>query len=379
MLIVTFILFSIIVMLIVERQMIQISLRHLSLRILVNGTRGKSSVTEYVAAGILQSQGRVMAKVTGIVPTIIHNGIRQVISRYGVARVQEQVNMINLARKKGVNNLVLECMSIAPELQRLEGSVFKPHIYVITNIRDDHREEMGVGIEEQAEAICNAIPVNCKVITSEKRFLDKIKEKADANRSTVVPAVELDSEFAEALPHGVFPENVALALTVCKEAGIGRSMAETGIMNWILNSESPLTVISCPGKTIRFLNAFSANDTDSTESILKYWQERTDYKGRITVVFNTRSDRPVRTDLFSEWLGKKSQSIDLIILTGTHTGRAKYHLLKSGVERSKIETWKRVWLNDFKTNLFNTACDGAMVIGVGNIAGDGFTILKRLK
>ena len=84
--------------------MVRRSIRHLSLRVLVNGTRGKSSVTEYVAAGISGSQADVMGKVTGIIPTIIYRGKKTAIKRQGVARVQEQVNIIRLAGKRNVKN-----------------------------------------------------------------------------------------------------------------------------------------------------------------------------------------------------------------------------------------------------------------------------------
>jgi len=153
MLIISIILILVLSLLIIEKRMILKSIRYMSLRIHVNGTRGKSSVTEYVAAGILSSRQEVMAKVTGIIPAIIHNGVPRIIDRHGIARVQEQINTLISAFREKVEIMVMECMSIAPELQKLEGSVFQPHIYVITNIRDDHREEMGMNVESQAEAI----------------------------------------------------------------------------------------------------------------------------------------------------------------------------------------------------------------------------------
>ncbi len=376
---VTTILVIIISLLIIERWMVRRSVRYLSLRVLVNGTRGKSSVTEYVAAGLSCSQADVMGKVTGIIPTIIYGGKKTVIERHGVARVQEQVNIIRLARKKKVKNLILECMSIAPELQKLEALVFQPHIYVITNIRDDHREEMGITLESQAEAICNAIPENCKVVTQETCFLDKIKKKAAEKKSTVVVTKELDHELKTRLPFGIFPENVALALTVCEEAGVKRSHCESGILNCILNSESPLITVTDTGKTFHLLNAFSVNDIDSTASFIKHWMNVIDFDGKITLILNTRADRPLRSQLFAEWIAQNHDSYQRIILTGNHTFKARSVLIKSGVEKSKIESWKGEHLRNISTNLINTMANRSLVVGVGNIGGDGFNIMKQLK
>lgn len=379
MLIVSILLSIIFAMLIFEKSTVQRSVSNLQLRIHVNGTRGKSSVTEYIAAGIFMAQPEVMAKITGIIPTIIHNGAEQNIKRAGVARVQEQFYTIRLAAKMKAKSLILECMSISPELQRLESRFFKPHIYVITNIKDDHREEMGKRLEDQANSICNAIPANCTVITNELRYLDKIKEIATANNSLVVSPQPLKPELLKRLPFGIFPENISLALAVCDVAGINYELAEQGIINRILSSKSPLFSINYDSKEIKFLNAFAVNDVDSTGSFLKHWQKNLGNNGKISVILNTRADRPIRTDLFAGWISDISSSLSNIIVTGDHVNRAKYSMLKAGVDKGKIYIWQSKHLKRLKKNLFNMIDDGSLVVGVGNIGGDGFTILSELK
>jgi poly-gamma-glutamate synthase PgsB/CapB len=379
MLIVTIILVILISSLILEKWLTQKSVDSLQLRVHVNGTRGKSSVAEYIAAGLSNNQQDVMAKITGIVPAIIHNGERRSIKRFGVARVQEQMNIIRLASRKRVKFLVLECMSLAPELQLLESSVFKPHIYVITNIKDDHREEMGKTIEEQSDSICDAIPGNCTVITNETRFIDKIKGRAKSRNSSVISLQESNKETLSLLPDGVFSENVSLALTVCKKAGIDHKQAEEGILKYISKSKSPLTVVNYRNEEIRFLNAFSVNDVASTEYFLTGWEKKTGHKGKISVLLNTRADRPIRTDLFAVWIANRTPSIDKIIITGDHSHRAKYSMLRAGVDKEKIFIWKKKQLINIKRNLFDIVCNGSLLAGVGNIAGHGFDIINELQ
>ncbi len=379
MLIISVILILILSLLIIEKRVLQKSIGSMSLRIHVNGTRGKSSVTGYIAAGIASARPDVMAKITGIIPSTVHNGAIKVVERTGPARVQEQVHILRSAFRKRVKTMVLECMSIAPELQKLEGSIFKPHFYVITNIRDDHREEMGKDLESQAEAICSAIPANCRVITGEKKFIKKIEEKASAGNSTVITAGELDERVRRQLPYGVFPENVALAMTVCQEAGIDPALAEEGIINWIAGTKSPLAAIHDGGKMIRFLNAFAVNDIDSTESFIGHWKEVSGHSGRISVILNTRADRPVRTDLFSEWIAKNRDSFDIIIVTGSHRKRARHKLSASGFEKERVICWNRREMRNPVKSLLSTVADGSFITGVGNIGGDGFHIINELR
>lgn len=364
-------------MLIIEKSAVQRGVRNLELRIHVNGTRGKSSVTEYIAAGLLNSRPEVMAKITGIVPRIIHNGEEYTIIRSGGARVQEQINVIRYAAKNKVKCLVLECMSIAPELQRMESRFFKPHIYVITNIRDDHREEMGENTEEQSTAICRAIPENCTVLTNEILFLDKIKESAARKGSQVL--IVSDDEPEKNLPFGVFPENVRLALAVCDAAGADHQLAGEGILNHLQTRESPLKTINYAVGEIKFLNAFAVNDIDSTSHFIQHWQESIGYSGKISVILNTRADRPIRTDLFTGWLVQGILNFENIILTGDHAMRARYSLLKAGIDERKLFVWRSKHFENLKENILQIVGTGSLLVGIGNIGGEGFNILNKLR
>jgi len=379
MLIAACLLIAILGMLIIEKSAVQRGVRNLQLRIHVNGTRGKSSVTEYIAAGLLNTRPEVMAKITGIIPKILHNGEEHTINRTGGARVQEQFSVIRYAAKKRVNSLILECMSINPELQRMESSVFKPNIYVITNIKDDHREEMGNNIEEQADAICQAIPEKCTVITNEILFLKKIREYASVKGSQVIVPPPSSLKSIEHLPYGVFPENIELALTVCEIAGADRLLAREGILKYVQSRESPLTTVHHDARKLIFLNAFTVNDVESTAFFIQHWQGKIGYKGKISIVLNTRADRPIRTDLFAGWMAKGILTFENVIVTGDHAMRAKYSLLKAGIDKRKLFVWRARQIENLKEQLFQIVGDGTLVVGIGNIGGDGFNILNKLR
>lgn len=364
--------------LIIERQIIGRSVTALPLRIHVNGTRGKSSVTLYIAAGLSSTDPAVMAKITGVSPSIISSGIVQVLGRKGVARVQEQFYIIRLAARRGIKNLVLECMSISPELQQLESRFFKPHYYVITNIRDDHREEMGKSLRQQAESICNAIPGNCTVVTSETVFLDMIRQKAAEKGSSVIVPDKINFGHKQKLPYGVFPENFALALKVCTLAGIDSKQSETFILKSVKNEKLPYQILSSGNKEFRFLNAFAVNDVGSTESFIEYWQKKLSLDAKYSVLLNTRADRPLRTDQFTSWISSKAGDIDRVLVCGSHAGRAFLNLRKSGLDKDKIFLLKNIDLNDLKNTLYKHFGDGSFIVGLGNIGGQGRKIMEVL-
>ncbi|MCF8380064.1 MAG: poly-gamma-glutamate synthase PgsB [Bacteroidales bacterium] len=378
MLIISIVVFSAILLLLIEKISIDRSLNKIQNRIHINGTRGKSSVTEYIAAGLGEEGRNTLAKITGITPTLIFNGKKEFIDRKAKARVQEQFKTMKFAAKKECHNFVLECMSVSPPLQQLESRIFKPHIYIITNIRDDHREEFGNNPEEQAEAICRAIPINTLVITNEDKYLEKIIHYAK-KRGSRVESVEssLTEKLKSELPNGVYAENVALALTACNALNADATKAKHNIIEYISLNNNYLYLLD-DRRNIHFLNGFAVNDIESSISFLKFWMDKIPSKKNITVIFNTRADRPLRTELFGNWLGTVPM-VKRIILTGDHIQKGQKILKNSGIGTDTIEVYKTKKNSTFKNYILNEVEDHSLVFGVGNIAGMGLELLNELK
>jgi gamma-polyglutamate synthase len=367
----------IISLLFLEAYVVKKRIGRIQLRIHVNGTRGKSSVTEYIAAG-LRSEKNVLAKITGIKPTIIYpDGNIKIIRRNGRARVKEQFNMVNLASKLSADSLVLECMSILPELQKLESRVLSPHIYIITNIRDDHREEMGASLIEQAEAICSAIPYNSTVLTSEVHFFPLIDRYAKGRNSKVFMVNNLEEKYSSLLPDGAFSINIALALAACRTAGVNEDSAFNNILEVIKNKPHPLIEFSVNEQKIRFADGFAVNDVPSAEDFIKYWTDKFEDVEEILLILNTRNDRPVRSIQFTQWISSL-KTISMIIITGTHVPRTRREIIKSGFDKNKIISWKKSEVSNSLKSLSKLVTKNALVFGLGNIAGDGFCILESL-
>ncbi|MGB9561874.1 MAG: poly-gamma-glutamate synthase PgsB, partial [bacterium] len=122
---------------IAEYQRHKFALKKIPLRIHVNGTRGKSSVTRLITWGLISGGYKVVGKTTGSAPVIIIDGKEFPIERVGRANIKEQIRVVREACEVGADVIVVECMAIDPELQYIsERKIIKSSIGVITNVRD---------------------------------------------------------------------------------------------------------------------------------------------------------------------------------------------------------------------------------------------------
>lgn len=332
----------------------------------VNGTRGKSSVTKYISSILRSNNKRTLAKITGRKPTIIFpNGNKKIIRRLGTARVQEQVKLIRLCSKLSINYLVVECMSIRDELQKLENKLFKPQIYVITNIRDDHQEHFQGGIDDYGDVICSAIPKNATVVTSEKKYISRIKNVASKKNSKVV---EVNTEHLQNIPDGIFNSNIAIALEVARIVGVEQKLASKKINQILKKEKSPIYKYKVNGNLVELINGFSVNDVESANDFLNYWEMKLDGFNDKIIIFNTRSDRPIRTKKFCQWISKFT-NVYKIIITGSHSYYAKRCFIKEGVEAKKILIWNAINKLEIKKKINKLFRCKITVIGLGNEAG----------
>src|SRR5512147_2665957 len=87
-------------------------------RVHVNGTRGKSSVTRLIAAGLRAGGIPTMAKTTGTLPRIIDmQGLEVPIVRPGRTNIIEQLKVFRYFFERHPQAIVIECMAVNPEYQ----------------------------------------------------------------------------------------------------------------------------------------------------------------------------------------------------------------------------------------------------------------------
>jgi len=258
-------------------------LKAVPIRILVNGTRGKSTVTRLIAAGLAAGGLRVYAKTTGsaariILPDLSEREIRKHGSAKRRPSIMEHKWFVRAAYKAGAQAIVAECMAIRPEtIGVLETRLAHSTIGVITNVRLDHLDTMGTELESVAEALGESIPERGKAFVGSEGMNEEIKavfSRMAAQRGAQLAFVPIDEEtqaLRSAFAYPIHAQNLALALAICSACGVSREIALRGMQGAKPDPGVRSTILtSWRIHKVRVINAFAANDPQST---LEMWHE----------------------------------------------------------------------------------------------------------
>lgn len=292
------------------------------IRIHVNGTRGKSSVTRLIGAGLRAGGITNIIKVTGTFPRLIlEDGTETFIHRKSSANIIEQLSIVKFAASRKVQALVMECMALQPQYQTItEKKMIHSTISVMTNVRYDHIEIMGHTLPEIAETMGRTIPKNQLLFSAENVIPEVLKAIAD-KRNTISHFTDLESVSLEEMKGFSYiehRENVALALAICEHLGIDRNTALKGMYDAIPDA-GVLKVFRVEAfkKLIVFYNGFAANDPDSTLMIWQKIRDEIGFEGTRIVLLNTRQDRLDRARQLAEMVSKRiGNEADYLLLIG---------------------------------------------------------------
>ncbi|NEO41254.1 MAG: poly-gamma-glutamate synthase PgsB [Moorea sp. SIOASIH] len=290
-------------------------------RVHVNGIRGKSTVTRYVAAVVRAAGYQTFGKITGSTTHILHpNGKESVWPRKGYANVNEQVAVMRYFFRQQVEAVVMECMAINPVYgEWLEKKVMRSHVSIITNVRYDHPEYLGETLEEIAHSLAVTIPENGIVITAESNpiLLDILNREAKQRGAKLIAAnaSEVMAEDLKGFSAVTIEDNVAIALEVGKLLGVPRKRAVQAMWQ-TLNDESALKLESFNWRDtgIVWANLFAVNDRESFNLLCdRIFKQYPDHAK--VVLLNNRSDRLPRVALFANLA--KSLSFDRVVTIGS--------------------------------------------------------------
>ena len=366
---------------IIEFQIHLQSLNNIPLRIHVNGTRGKSSVTRLIAAGLREAGIKTYAKVTGTSPRVIDNrGIDRIIHRLRLPSIGEQVRLMRFFAKEKPSAVVMECMAVQPQYQWIaEHQMIKAHIGVITNVRPDHLEEMGPTENDVAMSLCNTVPINSTLITGESDKPEILKKVAKNNNTAFIKSDEksIKKEELNRFTYIEHPSNIAVALDACKLAGVKRSVALDGMQKvrpdsgalifWELFKEN---------KMIKFVNGMAANDPVSTLQIWYQISERFQTQTHTCIFFNSRDDRPDRTRQMIE-LTMNDIKPNYFIIRGDKVDQL---IKKEKVNSPKTEI-ETIPLNLRYESVVEKILElpkDTLVFAIGNQVGAGQSILEKI-
>ena len=354
------------------------SVANIPIRIHVNGTRGKSSVTRLIAAGLRENGLKTYAKTTGTTPRIINDKGKDIqLHRLRSASIGEQIKLIRNFAKKNPDVLVMECMAVNPQYQWIsEHKIVQSSIGVITNVRPDHLDEMGNTEKEISYSLSNTIPFNGKLVTSEHKNIQYLKDISSSRSTEIYEANvnEIDNQYIKDFPYIEHPENIAVALKVCEEVGIEKSKALEGMLKtnpdpgalliWNIKNKSNKNI---------FISGFAANDPSSTKIVWNLVSKK--YKNMKSCIFlNTRDDRLYRTAQLLELLFNDIQPDYIIIRSDNIDANLKNYAFNKD----------RLHLFNMKTSPQNVVkeilrLNNYFILGIGNMVGWGEEFIDIIK
>lgn len=344
--------------------------RSLPIRILVIGTRGKSSVVRLVHAMLRDAGCRAFGKTTGSEARILlPDGDEAPIKRRSAPSILEQKKILRQAKRASCDVLVVEGMAISPENARVESlQLIRPTHVLLTNARVDHVELTGSSRCEVASSLAWAIPPGIPVYVPHEELGDTgVRAALESARGRLIavggpqsggpcpsrPAGEVDlaarrahlqERLAAEAGQRQFFANVQLAEACCRaldldhdlDSSADRSSRGEGWLPADLRADAgALQLVTDVANDVVILNAFSANEPLSTALIVSAIRnEYPELARRRTVgVFNIRRDRGDRTHLWLAALRAGQLPLSELALIGDRAHcRAAKRMLRRDVD-----------------------------------------------
>ena len=311
-------------------------------RVLVTGSRGKSSTVRLLHAALQAAGLQSYARITGVVPRELGpDGIRT-ISRSAGAHVEE---MRWWLRRLPVTaqSIVLENSAISPEFQGLAGRWLRPDVTILTNTLPDHQELWGPGSACAAGVLAAGIPKQGRVILPAGLQADHhLLRLLNRRRCQIIFA-----DPATAVGESHRDVNLGLALATIEHLELATGTA-LQVMLDLPPDRYDFHVANCGGAELAM--AFSANDIASTR-VLFHSLKWSPHETRL--IYNHRADRPGRFSSFVGWLSQSHWREVLIIgdRPPKEPGSARYLKIKN------------------EQGLMRLFQPGDRIFGCGNIAG----------
>ncbi|WP_078129468.1 poly-gamma-glutamate synthase PgsB [Leptospira alexanderi] len=365
------------------------------IRVHINGTRGKSSVTRLIHSILVEEGWNVFGKTTGSMPRLLFPDRSEKRIFRNKISIEEQKSIFRFLAKKNVQAVVLECMAVRPQYQKdsEELLIGATHV-VITNVRPDHGEWLDTE-EKTWKGFAKTIPERGVLVygksllnTNSKRiseqglgdYIHSIFQEVALRKKTEVIAAEpklsrnqIETAF-RSIPYPEHYENAEIAIKVCETLGVTSKSIVRGIANAVPDPGA-LTILESEnnGKVQRFVFAFAANDIVSWGKILRFNQEKMREEKELIVVFNSKRERPIRTVEFAKFLTDVSALSKIYffgpwkkLFRSVYAGDAELifcresFILDSGVVFSKSNLWigagnyqgpGRIWLQDLAASV----------------------------
>jgi hypothetical protein len=312
-------------------------------RVLVTGSRGKSSLVRLLSAGLAAGGTETRGRVTGVLPRELHPGGERRIVRNAPGHVEEMRWWLRQI-PRGTEAVVMENSAVQPDLQGLAALWLRPVLTVWTNAREDHQDAWGRGPSSAFSALLRGVPEEGILLLSAELAAARPasgKEWMKYLEGRKGPTFVLEKDGRDYRESNRLLAEKALDL-------LGRSSGDArAAMRGLPPDVADFRVFRLRNGA-RLAAAFSANDLRSTEHLFSLlgWTE-----AETSVLFADRGDRRARRDGFASFLARRWREVRVSDGRGI-TG-----------ETGEIMGWMGV----------------KHVFGCGNVAGFPLEILSALE
>ena len=331
------------------------NLRMAKHRIIVTGSRGKSSLVRLLHAVFTANGLLPRSRITGVIPRELSPAGERVIRRTSPGHISEMKWWASQIDTEA-HAIVAENSAVDPEFQPIAAQIIGPTMAVWTNCRPDHEEIWGPGRESAFRALIRGIPEGIPVACGTDIDVN-IKALLEARGNKILNPVPLPEAYANLPRH--LRENIELASAVCRAADFPPE-SSLRVMASLPPDIADFRIVKKESR--RLAAAFSANDPLSTSQLF----ESTNWKPEeTTMLYHHRADRTARLAAFLPWIG--SLPWKRRIFTRSPNFFNNYFPAILRVFNSSIVIWNDK-IQDAASFLSFWERDG-QVFGCGNVAG----------
>ncbi|WP_432199961.1 hypothetical protein ACRAQ7_09760 [Erythrobacter sp. W53] len=286
------------------------------------GTRGKSG-TERLKAGLINAVGpSIVSKTTGCEAMFLigtpFGGLTEMFlfRPYDKATIWEQFNLLKTSVGLKTRVFLWECMGLNPAYVRvLQQDWMRDDIGTITNTYPDHEDIQGPAGRNIPEVMCEFIPHNRRLLTTEEEMLPILEEGA-AKGATGMRSIGwkeaglIHQELLERFPYEEHPYNIALVTAMGDELGLEpdycvREMADRVVADLGVLKTYPRSQVN--DRTLEFVMGMSANERfgamgNWTRMGFDKHDNAKDPDVFVSTVVNNRADRVPRSRVFARML-----------------------------------------------------------------------------
>ncbi len=314
--------------------MLQRILRSVPLRILVNGTRGKSTAVKIIHLALNRSGISAVAKTTGDAPLIYQSdGRTRMVVRRAPAGIRENIWFLFRVAQEHPRAVILECNALQAENQQiLARHIFRPTHILLTGAEVDHREVMGQTRAEIAATLSRCLRLQAHIYlpeTEQEVFLPHISaETTEFRLCPTVPPAYRPVHF----PGELIESQWGLLSALLGDLGVS-SVETTRAFREVWEGIDRNIVRNFPDQQFHLINLLSVNDAPTAGKLIDHLQSLLPIRNEQVVLLNLRQDRPLRSQDFIRLVQRMFPESQVWLTgSGRHLGKRLLNSFSGKVE-----------------------------------------------